>query len=110
MKNSKGDNVDLEDLRTDMDVDLENPPPTVTEDVVIDKPIVGDYETMKWPECMAGLTGEECKQYIEKTSPDLKGNVFIIEPGMFVTEDFRLDRVRIYIDKEGMCSLIPERG
>jgi hypothetical protein len=62
-----------------------------------------------WPNCV-GMTGEECKAFIEADSPDLKGRVYIIGPDMMVTMDYRLDRVRISVNETGIVESAPGRG
>jgi len=62
-----------------------------------------------WEECL-GVSGEECVVMIEEDSPDLAGSIFIVEPDMMVTMDVRYDRVRIYVDDEGMVQQVPQRG
>ena len=38
---------------------------------------------------------------IEVADENLKGNIFIMGPGTMMTEDYRLDRVRIHVDEKG---------
>merc|ERR1712151_1129178 len=61
-----------------------------------------------WP-CCLGLTGEECEVYIEGKAPDLT-EVSIILEGSVVTTDFVTTRVRIYVDENGIVTLVPRRG
>jgi hypothetical protein len=76
-------------------------------------PLIGGTEAKRegpWPECV-GQTGAECKTLIEATgSSDLKGNVQIIPEDYMVTMDFRTDRVRIFVDGDGLVVKIPHRG
>merc|ERR1712232_595787 len=62
-----------------------------------------------WPEC-AGKEGNECANLILEDSPDLAGNIFLIPPNTLVTEDYRLDRVRIMVDNNNIVVKIPVRG
>jgi hypothetical protein len=76
-------------------------------------PLIGGTESKRegpWPECV-GKTGAECKTLIEATgSSDLKGNVQIIPEDFMVSMDFRTDRVRIFVDGDGIVDKIPHRG
>jgi hypothetical protein len=80
---------------------------------IVRMPLIGGTESKRegpWPECV-GKTGEECKTLIEATgSSDLKGNVQIIPADFMVTMDFRTDRVRIFVDEDGLVVEIPHRG
>jgi Potato inhibitor I family len=62
-----------------------------------------------WPECV-GKTGQECVTLIEELAPDVKGNVFIIPYGSMVTMDFRTNRVRVFVDEQGVVVKAPSRG
>jgi hypothetical protein len=75
-------------------------------------PMIGGAESKRegpWPECV-GLTGAECKILIEASGSDLRGHVQIIPEDMMVTMDFRTDRVRIFVDADGIVAKIPHRG
>jgi len=64
-----------------------------------------------WEECLNdSMTGEECAALIFLDSPDLERNIFIVGPDMQVTKDLRYDRVRIFVDDDGIVIAIPERG
>jgi hypothetical protein len=62
-----------------------------------------------WPKCL-GMTGQDCVNYIDSYAQDLEGRIYIISPGTAVTEDFQTDRVRIYVDEDGIVTAIPDRG
>uniref|UniRef100_A0ACD5Y3C2 Uncharacterized protein n=1 Tax=Avena sativa TaxID=4498 RepID=A0ACD5Y3C2_AVESA len=49
-----------------------------------------------WPE-LVGKSIEEAKKIILEDRPDVK-TVEVFPVGTIVTEDFRLDRVRIFVD------------
>ena len=49
----------------------------------------------EWPQ-LVGKPGAEAKEVINQEDPNL--NVEIMEPGDMATRDYRLDRVRIYVD------------
>jgi predicted MarR family transcription regulator len=53
-------------------------------------------EKTSWPE-LVGKSIEEAKKTILKDRPDVK-TVEVFPVGAKVTEDFRLDRVRIFVD------------
>ncbi len=80
---------------------------------IVRMPLIGGTESKRegpWPECV-GKTGEECKTLIEATgSDDFKANVHIIPEDFMVTMDFRTDRVRIFVDGDGLVVKIPHRG
>jgi hypothetical protein len=46
---------------------------------------------------MVGKTGEEAKQFIESQNPGF--NVHVLKEGTPVTRDYRLDRVRIFVNE-----------
>ena len=62
-----------------------------------------------WPKCL-GMAGQDCADYIDSYAQDLHGRIYIISSGTPVTEDFRTDRVRIYVDEDGIVTTIPNRG
>ncbi len=65
---------------------------------------------MEWPDCIE-KTEEECSNIIRMSSPDVV--IEVVPPGFFVTTDYKLDRVRIYVDEENKCCMdgtIPTRG
>ena len=62
----------------------------------------------EWEE-LVGATGEEAKQQIEEERSDLE-RVEVIPEGAPVTRDFRIDRVRIFVDAEGRVVRIPKVG
>jgi beta-lactam-binding protein with PASTA domain len=64
-------------------------------------------EKRSWPE-LVGKTGEEAKAAIEKEDPSLE--VQIVPYGHVVTQDYRTDRVRIYLDPEGRVARPPRIG
>jgi hypothetical protein len=80
---------------------------------IVRMPLIGGTESKRegpWPECV-GLTGAACKILIEATgSSDLMGNIQIIPEDYMVTMDFRTDRVRIFVDGDGLVARIPHRG
>lgn len=59
-----------------------------------------------WPEKnLVGMTGEEAK--IEVTSVDPTLHIEILPQDAMVTEDYREDRVRIFVDPEGKVARQP---
>ena len=62
-----------------------------------------------WPECI-GKTGAECMRLIETAAPALRGNIFIVPKDSFVTMDFNTDRVRIFVNENGIVEKAPGRG
>jgi hypothetical protein len=60
-----------------------------------------------WPE-LVGLSGEAAKTRLEQEMPAMK--VQVVPYGSMVTEDYREDRVRIYLDDQGKVVKAPEIG
>ena len=60
------------------------------------------------PPLTTGMDGEEALLAIKKSRPDL--NAFIIPEGSMMTRDVRDDRVRIFVDKDGMVVGMPRIG
>lgn len=54
------------------------------------------------------MTGEEAKSVIETINPSL--DVHTVPEGSMVTADYRLNRVRIWVDKNGNVAREPQRG
>jgi hypothetical protein len=64
-------------------------------------------EKEAWPE-LRGKNGEEAKAVILSEFPKLK--VHVLDQGAFVTMDMRMDRVRIFVNKEGNVVGTPRIG
>ena len=60
-----------------------------------------------WPKCI-GMTGEACVDYIESNTDGL--TLVIVREGSMVTQDFRTDRVRIWVDADDIVYATPSRG
>lgn len=63
--------------------------------------------TMEWRE-LVGQSGDNAKEKIKASHPDL--TVHVVPKGSMVTMDYRVDRVRIFVDEEGKVSSIPRIG
>lgn len=63
-----------------------------------------NFQSRSWPECV-GMTGEEAKAKVLKDFPN--AHVSILKDGSPVTEDYKSDRVRIFINDEGKVSQEP---
>jgi len=61
-----------------------------------------------WHECLSE-TGKECKRLIRDECPDLK-IIEIVPENSLVTSDYRLDRVRIFVNDAGIVVDIPRVG
>ena len=61
----------------------------------------------EWPE-LVGLNGEEAEKRVKHDDPTVQTQ--IIEEDMMYTADYRLDRVRIFVDNAGKVSRPPKRG
>ncbi|XP_009789395.1 subtilisin inhibitor [Nicotiana tabacum] len=62
---------------------------------------------MSWPE-LVGMTAEEAEKKIKEEKPELK--IHIIPPNSMVTMDYRLERVRIFVDASGKVAQEPQLG
>ncbi|KAJ4840560.1 hypothetical protein Tsubulata_011028 [Turnera subulata] len=60
-----------------------------------------------WPE-LQGARGEAAVKKIEKQNPYV--DAVIVPEGSFVTQDFRCDRVRVWVDKHGIVIGVPHIG
>lgn len=68
---------------------------------------VGNEELSKWHH-LVGKEGIEVVTTIKEEHPDFQ--VVIVKDGMMVTQDFRLDRVRIWVDENGKVLRVPRVG
>ena len=74
--------------------------------------MIGGSESKRqgpWPECL-GLAASDCVHLIETNAEDVRGHVYVIDPDMMVTMDFRTDRVRVWVDESNVVIEIPKRG
>ena len=60
-----------------------------------------------WPACV-GMAGEDCVSYIESNTEGL--TIEIIAEGSVVTQDFRTDRVRVWVDADNIVFTAPSKG
>jgi hypothetical protein len=81
----------IRDDLVQMDFDRQFDPPSKTE----------------WPE-LKGKSGEEAKAAILAEFPDLK--VHLVPKGAMVTMDMRMDRVRLFVSKDGTVVATPKVG
>lgn len=61
----------------------------------------------EWPE-LVGKTGDEAKEAILKERPEL--NVQVVPELSPCTMDYRTDRVRVFVNKEGKVAGPPRTG
>ena len=61
----------------------------------------------EWPE-LVGVDVEMAKKVIEESNPHLEIQVF--PEGSIVTQDYRLNRVRIFVTEENKVSSTPRCG
>ena len=61
----------------------------------------------EWPE-LTGKTGEDAKAAILKD--DSKLQVDVLPEGSMVTMDYRLDRVRVFVDDANVVVSVPRKG
>ena len=62
----------------------------------------------EWPE-LVGKTGEEAKEVIAASAPEVK-DIIIVPQDSMVTGDFRTDRVWIFVDGAGIVVKTPRIG
>ncbi|KAL5712228.1 hypothetical protein ACHQM5_014419 [Ranunculus cassubicifolius] len=60
-----------------------------------------------WPELL-GVCGEFAVKVIVRENH--KVGVFIVKEGMMVTMDYRCDRVRVWVDANGLVKQVPKVG
>ncbi|KAK4361656.1 hypothetical protein RND71_020608 [Anisodus tanguticus] len=60
-----------------------------------------------WPELL-GTNGQMAVVIIKNENMTVK--VFIVKPNSFVTDDFRCDRVRVWVDGNGTVIQVPKLG
>lgn len=60
-----------------------------------------------WPE-LVGVNGKKAVTIIEKENPNVDAIIVMI--GDIVTQDFRCDRVRVWVDKYGIVGQVPRIG
>lgn len=64
----------------------------------------------EWPSCV-GLLGTECKTMILQEGSSVEPlNIYILDQYSMVTEDYRTNRVRIFIDDNGVVVRSPMIG
>jgi Potato inhibitor I family len=56
------------------------------------------------------MTGQECEKYIESSSTRDSLDIMIITEVTILTNDFRKDRVRIFVNEAGFVDVVPGRG
>ena len=60
-----------------------------------------------WPD-LVGKSADEAKEFFEKSFPDLK--VVVMNENSMMTMDYRIERVRIMVNDEGVVTKVPHRG
>jgi hypothetical protein len=69
----------------------------------------GNKRQGPWPECI-GKSGSDCVSLIESFAPDVQGHIFVVPADGIMTMDFRMDRVRVFVDENGIVQKSPSRG
>lgn len=65
--------------------------------------------TSEWPDkILKGMDGKEAEREIKNIDPSLETHV--LPEDAIVTEDYRLDRVRIFVDATGKVVKQPQKG
>jgi cytoskeletal protein RodZ len=57
----------------------------------------GETVSIRWPECV-GMVGSECETLVRSTNPYVT-EVFLLGPFDYTTEEFRNDRVNVWMDE-----------
>lgn len=60
-----------------------------------------------WPTCV-GMSGDDCADYINGNTKGI--HIEILPEDSIVTEDIRADRVRIFVDEDGIVVAAPKKG
>lgn len=68
---------------------------------------MNDGKKDKWPEHLGEL-GTDASVKIQEAFPNLR--VSVLPEDAMVTMDFRLDRVRVFVDSNGRVSKVPSLG
>ena len=66
-----------------------------------------ELRSKSWPN-FVGMTGEEAKEQMLRENPDIK--VFVVPENAMMTMDYRLDRMRIFVDKDNKVVRAPKLG
>ncbi|PON53259.1 Proteinase inhibitor [Parasponia andersonii] len=61
-----------------------------------------------WPE-LVGIHNEVAEMTIQKENPSVKA-VIVVPEGSFVTLELRRDRVRLWVDQQGLVTRVPNIG
>ncbi|CAI0424254.1 unnamed protein product [Linum tenue] len=59
-----------------------------------------------WPELL-GAAGREAADTIERENPNVNAVIVLDSPETVVTGDFRCDRVRVWVDTNGIVTRVP---
>ncbi|CAB9497375.1 expressed unknown protein [Seminavis robusta] len=62
-----------------------------------------------WPGCL-GLEASKCVDIVTSYAPKVEIEVITLEMAEEVADDFNPNRVRIYLDEDGLVAQIPLRG
>eukprot|EP00547_Thalassionema_nitzschioides_P001391 CAMPEP_0194201190 /NCGR_PEP_ID=MMETSP0156-20130528/1527_1 /TAXON_ID=33649 /ORGANISM="Thalassionema nitzschioides, Strain L26-B" /LENGTH=133 /DNA_ID=CAMNT_0038926321 /DNA_START=1 /DNA_END=402 /DNA_ORIENTATION=- len=65
------------------------------------------FSSPEFPDCVS-KNGEQAKELILMVNSQLE--VEVLAEGSIVTEDYRTDRVRIFVDKDGNVTKQPQKG
>ncbi|CAI5459469.1 unnamed protein product [Closterium sp. Yama58-4] len=68
-----------------------------------------DCSKTSWPE-VVGMTGEAARDFIQSAVPQCNWYIQIVPFGMMVTMDYRTDRIRIFVNADGIVEAIPVVG
>lgn len=100
-----GDSSAIDDIPQNASLDSTSTEPAVN--IGDTKSVIEAFSESTWSECV-GVIGEDCKQFISTTSPELE--VYIVQYRSFVTMDYDLGRVRIFVDEKGVVMKEPRKG
>jgi hypothetical protein len=67
------------------------------------------FEILEWPELM-GMPAEQAKLWLQKQYGEDTYDIIIVPQNSPVTKDLRLDRIRLFVDDDGVIVEIPRTG
>ena len=82
-------------------------PPIPSPGAVLPTPDSGTRSIDKWPQAL-NVPFAQAKEMILRDKPGIK--IAQVPAGAMVTADYRLDRVRVFVDSGGMVVKVPKVG
>jgi hypothetical protein len=75
----------------------------------IEKPDKKGEKEGKWPE-LKGMTGEEAQDQLEVLYGEETYDIIVLPENSATTRDYRFDRIRIFVNEEGIVTKVPHVG